>query len=71
MASGVSLDDQIAEVNRELKLRLKMYPKWMSLGQLKRADANKQYNALLATRNSLERLQGIEEGQQASLSLEE
>lgn len=66
---AITLDGQLAEINRELAMRKKIYPKWISHGTLKRADANKQYNALLATKKSLERLHEAEYGKQESLNL--
>jgi hypothetical protein len=66
---SITLDDQLAEVNRELAMRYKMYPKWISLGQMKRADANKQYAALKAVKRSLERLHEMEYGKQAKLEI--
>ena len=71
MPTAVSIDDQIKEVNRELHMRLKVYPNLIGGGKLKRKDANAQYNALLAVKRSLMRLHEIEYGKQAALQLGE
>tara|TARA_R110002049_G_scaffold129957_1_gene288042 strand:+ start:285 stop:509 length:225 start_codon:yes stop_codon:yes gene_type:complete len=52
-----TLDDQIAELRRELGMRKKLYPGWIASGKLFRNQANKQYCAMEAALKTLERLQ--------------
>lgn len=68
-APPVSLDEQIAELNRELKMRLDVYPKLIRFGKLHKDEANKRHRALTAARNSLLDYQRLRDGAQTSLPL--
>jgi len=46
--------DAIKEIERELKLRERVYPKWIASGKLNRDVARKQYARLRAAKNFLE-----------------
>lgn len=64
-----TLDDQIKEVNRELAMRLKVYPDLIHQGRLSKKDANQQYKRLRSVKASLMRLVEMEYGKQAKLEM--
>lgn len=51
--SGVSFEDMLAEVDRELKLRRRVYPRWVDQGNLTKATADQQILKMQAVRRSL------------------
>lgn len=46
---GITLDECIEELNRELNMRDANYPKWIKSGRLHKTRANKQYLRMLKT----------------------
>jgi len=56
---NVTLQDQIAEVKRELALRERKYPEWVTSGRMKREQAARQINAMKAVLNTLEQQDAI------------
>ena len=54
-----TLDEQIAEIERELKLRGHTYPRWISQGKLSPINAQQQIGRLRAARVSLLELKGL------------
>lgn len=59
--SDITLDQQIAEVRRELAMREKLYPKWVSEKRLKPEAAERCLNAMkavLATLNNIKESNG-------------
>ncbi|NOU05320.1 MAG: hypothetical protein HOO99_03975 [Hyphomicrobiaceae bacterium] len=44
----VPLDDQIAEVEREIRQRERLYPRWIEAGKYKKATADKKLDDLRA-----------------------
>jgi len=69
MNPPVSLDAQIAEINRELNMRLEVYPKLINQGKLLKQEANRRYRSLTAARNTLLEFQILRDGAQTSLPL--
>jgi hypothetical protein len=61
----ITLDEQIAEAQRELALRRKCYPQWIKSGKLDMTTAPYQLQAMEAIVKTLERL----EVEQRQLSL--
>lgn len=52
----ISLDDQIASVAREIAMRERVYPRWVSAGKMKQATAEaeiERMKAVLATLKGL------------------
>lgn len=64
----ITINDEIAEISRELAMRKKFYQKQVELGKMTRNKANKQY---LTMRQTLQRLKGIKakESRQTNLNL--
>jgi hypothetical protein len=52
-----SLTEQIAEVKLELKLRARVYPRWVAEGRMKQEAADFRTGRLLAILATLERLE--------------
>lgn len=48
-----SLTDQLAEVQREIGMRRKAYPRWISLGRLTQERADRGIAAMEAVRDTL------------------
>jgi hypothetical protein len=61
----ISLEEQIAEAQRELALRRTCYPGWVKAGRLTHASASHQLAAMAAIVRTLMRL----EAEQRQLSL--
>jgi hypothetical protein len=61
----ITLDEQIAEAQRELALRRKCYPQWIKRGKFDAGDAYHQLQAMAAIVRTLQRL----EVEQRQLSL--
>lgn len=55
-AMPVTIDEQIAEVERELKMRAKVYPHWVTTGKLTQTAANLHVDRMKAV---LETLKGL------------
>lgn len=56
----ITLDAQVAEVEREIKLRQRVYPRWIDLGKISQAAADRQIEVMRAVAESLHRLAGLE-----------
>jgi hypothetical protein len=54
--SKVSLADQIASVQREIAMRERVYPKWVSAGRMKQVAADRELAAMRAVLATLEAL---------------
>ena len=55
-----SLDDQIAEVERELAMRRRVYAKFVLSGKMTKTAADRQTANMQAVLESLHRLKGLE-----------
>lgn len=55
-----TLDDQIEELSREVKMRRRVYPRFVTSGTLSQAKADRQIAAMEAAIESLHRLKGLE-----------
>jgi hypothetical protein len=53
-----TLEEQIAEVRRELELRRKCYPGWVRKGTLTQAAATRQLHLMAEVLNTLQRVSG-------------
>jgi len=51
-----SIADQIACVRREIAMRERVYPKWVSAGRMKHDDAHREIAAMQAVLTTLEAL---------------
>ena len=56
--SAPGIDEQIAEISREIGFRERLYPRWVAEGRLKVDRADAQLAALRAARATLERVRG-------------
>lgn len=56
MIDGVLLVDQITEVEREIKMRRKVYPNWVAKGRMTAESAQEGIRRMLAVKGTLERL---------------
>lgn len=54
----ITLDDEIAEVSREIELRERNYPKWIDMGRLRQDHADRRLAVMLSV---LKRLRGLKE----------
>lgn len=52
-AITIPLADQLAEVRREIGMRRKAYPRWVSLGRMKQEQADRGIAAMEAVRDTL------------------
>lgn len=50
----ISLNQQIEEIERELKMRRSVYPRWVSAGKLRRGEAEYQIARMEAAKATLE-----------------
>ena len=57
----VSLTEQIQELQRELRMRDRVYPRWIASGKLTDADAGRQLARLRAAISTLVQLQAERE----------
>lgn len=55
-ANEYTLQEQLEEVERELKMRKSFYERQIAQKRMRRDTANAQYNKLLAVRNTLKSL---------------
>ena len=53
----VALADQIACVRRELAMRQRVYPRWVSAGKMTQADSDREITAMIAGLTTLQGLQ--------------
>lgn len=49
----ISLDHQLAELDRELAMRRRLYPGWVARGTLKQATADRQIAVMEAARETV------------------
>ena len=49
----ISLDEQLAEVDRELAMRRRLYPRWAASGTLPQAQGDRQIAVLEAVRETV------------------
>lgn len=59
-ATEISLDDQIAAVHREVKMRRRVYPNQVRLGKMTQAEADKELARMQAVLRTLEHLRQTE-----------
>jgi hypothetical protein len=50
---AVTFDEQLAEVEREIAIRKRFYPRWVTDSRISQADAERQLARLLAVRDTL------------------
>lgn len=55
---AVTLRQQIACAERELKMRIRVYPRWVEAGKMKQADADAEIAAMQAIVATLRTLPG-------------
>lgn len=55
--SAISLDDQVKEVKREIAMRKRVYPRWVTQGKMDKALADKKLAIMEAALATLEDLQ--------------
>lgn len=65
MSADYTLDEQIAAVKREIGLREKLYPRWVSMQRMSQQKADEGIAAMRSVLHTLEQLQRDE---QAALS---
>ena len=58
--NDLGLDAQIHEVERELNMRRRLYPQWVSAKRMKDTTAKYQIEVMKAVLESLHRLKGLE-----------
>ncbi len=56
----ITLADQIACVEREIKMRERVYPTRVALGRMTEANARKEIHRMQAVLETLQKLDGIE-----------
>lgn len=66
-----TLEDQWLEVMRELAIRKKVYPAWISQGKIRRRDANRQYLAMQCVARTLKALIEKRDGVQMELGIKD
>lgn len=64
MAVEYTIEEQIEEIDRELRLRERVYPRWINAAKPKLSpqQADKQMGRLRAARDSLIRLRDLRNG---------
>ena len=55
-----TLDDAIAEVDREIRVRERAYPRFVANGTVTQARADRQMAAMREAKEQLHRLKGLE-----------
>lgn len=53
----MTLGDMIEEANRELKMRERLYPRWIAEGRLREETAHRQMEAMKSILSTLQNLQ--------------
>jgi hypothetical protein len=61
VSAPITLDAQIADVEREISMRKAVYPKWIAAGKLKQAKADAQIASMEAVSVTLNWLRRNEE----------
>lgn len=56
----ISRDDEIQELERELAIRRRVFPRWVSDGRITQAKADRQIAVMASAIESLHRLKGLE-----------
>lgn len=54
--SAVTLEEQVAAVEREIGLRLRVYPRWVASGKMRQARADKEIERMRAVLVTLKEL---------------
>ena len=54
--SSITLAEQIKEVRREIELRERLYPQWVSVGTISSIDAEERFNRMRAVLDTLLKL---------------
>lgn len=57
MDQPITLEQQIASVQREIGMRKRVYPSWVSKGKMKQAQADHEIAAMEAALATLKRVQ--------------
>ncbi len=63
----ITIKDAIKEINREMEVRERVYPRWIQNGKLNKVIANKQYLALKFALEILEEKEAKKTGIQQKL----
>ncbi len=56
----ITIDEEIAELEREIRLRQQVYPRWVDSKKMTRAKADRQIEVMRSAVESLHRLKGLE-----------
>lgn len=67
----ITLDEQLEEVKREIGLRRRLYPRWVTDGKMSQAKADRGIAAMEAVRETLERLLDESERLRAARTISE
>ena len=59
-ALDIPLQEQVAEVRRELEMRKRVYSHWIKIGKMSASDAVRQTTAMVAVLRTLEALRDQE-----------
>jgi hypothetical protein len=51
-----TLDQQLAEIDRELTMRRRLYPEWVASGRMRGQTADSQMSAMAAVRETIRQL---------------
>jgi hypothetical protein len=57
MTEPIDLARQIACVRREVSMRKKVYPRWVSVGKMTQDEADRQLQTMQAVQATLEKIQ--------------
>lgn len=60
MSEPISLDDQLACVQREIRMRERVYPRWTATGKMTAAHAERELAAMRAVLDTLAALKPAE-----------
>lgn len=55
-----TLEDEIVCIQREIKMRERVYPRWVDTGKMKQEKADWEIKCMNAVLESLHRLKGLE-----------
>ena len=67
MTAAITLDEQIDCVRREIRMRNRVYPRWVEIGRITQAHADHQVAAMEAVLATLESLRPAQPQQGALL----
>jgi len=56
----ITIDDEIRCVEREIKMRERVYPRWIAAGKMKRETAHREIDVMHSVLESLHRLKGLD-----------